>query len=102
MNSEIFKSLSLIDITFWSATLLSSIVGLLTLYNAAKLKTGILAVATYSFGAGMFCLAGSLLLKTLLNNQSQDSVNLITNCLFLVGFAFLGYGSYRIYQMSKI
>lgn len=102
MDPSVFKTLNLSEITLWSATALASVVGLLTLYNAAKLKTGILAVATYAFGAGMFCLAGGLLLRTILNSQNAGSADLVFNSLFFVGFALLGYGSYRIYQMSKI
>lgn len=101
--NNIFNSFSFGDISLWTATVLASIVGLLTLHNAAKLKTGILAIATYSFGAGMFCLAGTLLIKIFLKDQiTNPQIDVLMNALFIVGFAFMGYGSYRIYQMSKI
>ncbi len=90
------------EIIAWIATVLALIVSLLTMFNAAKLKTGILAISTYAFGGGMLFLAGSFLLTALPLTVEPDLAELVSRILFLVGFVLLGFGSYKIYTMSQI
>src|SRR5690348_11960765 len=87
------------DLFSWSAAILAFLVSLLTLYNAARLRIGILALATVFSGAGMLSISGAFFILAS-NNQLNDS--LTSNILFVVGFLLLGYSSFRIYTMSKV
>lgn len=86
----------------WLCAVLSFLVSLLTLYNAAKLKTGILAVSTYAFGAGMLALSVGFLFLATPDWATPQTVNLLYRLSFILGFALLGFGSYKIYKMAKI
>lgn len=84
------------------ALMLAFLVSLLTLYNAAKLKTGVLAVSTYSFGAGMLALSLGFLTLAAPAWADKEVMSLVYYLLFTLGFALLGFGSYKIYQMSQV
>ena len=105
---ELLKHLSYIpllnrsEFLEWLAAILSFLVSLLTLYNAAKLKTGILAVSTYAFGAGMLSLAVGLLFISTPLWADPETIQLMFRLAFILGFALLGFGSYQIYRMSKV
>jgi hypothetical protein len=78
------------------------VVSLLTLYNAARLRTGILAVSAYASGAGMLSLSAGLFLLTMSFNGGISDIPTIYYSLFIIGFIFLGAGAFKIYQMSRI
>lgn len=86
----------------WFIALLALLVSLLTLYNAVKLKSGILAVATYAFGGGMLCLSAALLLLAFPLLSASEFGEIVQDMLFVGGFLLLGFGSYKIYQMSHV
>lgn len=86
----------------WFIALLALLVGLLTLYNAVRLKSGILAVATYAFGGGIFCLSAALLLLAFPLFPASEFGEMVQSGLFMTGFILLGIGSYKIYSMSKL
>lgn len=91
------------DLARWVAVGLAFVVSLLTLYNAARLKTGMLAVSTYMAGSGMIFLAAGLFLVTSTVVWADLNVMSLTNyVLFIIGFVFLGLGAFKIYQMSRV
>lgn len=90
------------DLFIWVAVALASIVSLLTLSNAAKLKTGVLAISTYAFGGGMLSLAASFAVLQLPLGADLQLLLFMSRLLFVVGFLLLGFGSFKIYQMSQI
>lgn len=90
------------EVTELVALLLSFLVSLLTLYNAARLKTGVLAVSTYAFGAGMLALSLGFLTLAAPAWADKEVMSLGFYFLFTLGFALLGFGSFKIYQMSQI
>lgn len=81
---------------------LAFFVSLFTLSNAARLKTGILAISTFAFGAGMMALAAGFFLLTLPAWISPENAKIAYKVFFVIGFIFLGLGSYKVYRMSKI
>jgi len=83
-------------------TFLAFIVSLLTLYNAYKLRSGILAVSTFAFGAGMLCLAAAFFIIILPVWIFSSVAEIVRNVLFFAGFILLGFGSFKIYKMSQI
>lgn len=92
----------MIDIIQWIGLTVASLVSLLTLYNAARLRTGVLAMSTYAFGGGMlFLAAGFFLLNFPLGVDLSSLVNMY-RAFFLIGFILLGWGSYQIYKMSRV
>lgn len=93
--------ISLPDVSGWIAAILAFLVSSLTLYNATRLKKGLLAVATYAFGAGMLSLSLGFLVVKASTGADQELVSLIYYLLFTLGFALLGFGSYQIYLTSK-
>lgn len=93
---------TVVDVSKWLITALSFLVSLLTLYNASRLKTGILAVATYAFGGGMLCLSAAFLTTALAAWSVSEFTEIIRVILLIVGFCLLGFGSYKVYSMSKI
>lgn len=80
--------------------LIAFLVSILTMYNAAKLKTGIIAASTVSFGIGMLCLSAGFFLLALPPWIGSDPI--LYRVLFAVGFIFLGWGSYKIFKMAQI
>lgn len=86
----------------WFIALLALLVSLLTLYNAVKLKSGVLAEATYAFGGGMLCLSAATLLLAFPLFPLSQMGDFVQNILFGAGFILLGIGSFKIYSMSKI
>ncbi|MFH0937308.1 MAG: hypothetical protein V1808_03360 [Candidatus Daviesbacteria bacterium] len=90
-----------IELVRWAIAGLAAIVALLTLYNAAKIGSGILAVSTYAFGAGMLCLSTAFLILALPDGGTTELGQIVYHLLFVVGFILLGFGSYKIYKMSK-
>lgn len=86
----------------WFIALLALLVSLLTLYNAVKLKSGVLAVATYAFGGGMLCLSAAALLLAFPLFSLPQLGSIVQDVLFIIGFLLLGFGSYKIYSMSKV
>lgn len=90
------------DITQWIALTISSLVSLLTLYNAARLRTGILAMSTYAFGGGMLFLAAGFFLLNFPLGVGLESLVTMYRVFFLTGFILLGWGSYQIYRMSRV
>lgn len=90
------------DTSQWMAAMLAFLVSLLTMYNAAKLRRGVLAVSTYAFGTGMLSLALGFLVIAAPAWSDHETINLVYHLLFIVGFALLGFGSFKIYRMSQI
>lgn len=90
------------ELLSWIGITLALVVSLLTLFNAAKLKTGVLAMSTYAFGGGMLFLSASYLLVSLPIGAQPETADFVSKILFLVGFILLGFGSWKIYQMSQI
>lgn len=86
----------------WLAVALALGVSLLTMYNAIKLKSGILAISTYAFGGGMLCLVTAFALPKLPLGASPALVDVVYNILFFAAFLLLGFGSYKIYRMSQV
>ncbi|MCL5784982.1 MAG: hypothetical protein M1142_06560 [Patescibacteria group bacterium] len=84
------------------AVAMAFLVSLLTLYNAARLRQGILAVSTYAFGAGMLSLSLGFLALAAPAWADSDTISLTYHLLFILGFALLGFGSFKIYRMSRI
>ncbi|RJO60715.1 hypothetical protein C4544_04560 [candidate division WS5 bacterium] len=99
---ELITIITLIDFIQWFAVVLASLVSLLTLYNAAKLRSGVLAMATYAFGAGMLCLAAAFFLLAIPDLNSSLTVDWLYRILFVIGFSMLGLGSFKIYKMSQV
>lgn len=105
---ELIKHLSYIpllnfaELLEWLAAAASFLVSLLTMYNAAKLRSGILAVSTYAFGAGMLSLAVGFLFLSTPGWADPETVQLMFRLSFILGFVLLGFGSYKIYKMAKI
>lgn len=97
-----FSVISASDLAQFLAVVLSALVSLLTLYNAARLKSGILAVATYAFGAGMLALTIGFLFLARTQWGDPETRSLIYFSSFVLGFILLGVGSYKIYTMSKV
>lgn len=93
---------SLLEILKWLAAILAFLVSLLTLYNAARLRQGVLAVSTMSFGLGMLSLAMGLLLTTSPAWAEPEIISKVYYGLFILGFFLLGFGSLKVYSMSKI
>lgn len=81
---------------------LAFFVSLLTLSNAARLRTGVLAMSTFAFGTGMLALSAGFFLLTLPNWIAPENTKLAYQVFFVLGFILLGFGSYQIYRMSKI
>lgn len=100
MDTTLSQLTSFHDFFSWAAAVLAFLVSLLTLYNAARLQKGILAVATVFSGAGMLSISGAFFILAL--SSQSGTASLPYNILFVVGFLLLGYGSYRIYTMSKV
>lgn len=100
--SLILQTVTLAESTKWLITFLAFVVSLLTLYNAARLRTGILAVATYASGAGMLCVSTAFLLLVLPGWVASETATILHQILLLVGFLLLGFGSYKIYKMSRV
>lgn len=94
--------MDIFEIFVYITVTIAFIASLLTLYNAAKLRTGILAISTYAFGAGMLCLSTGFALTTLPITSDPVTLLTVSRVLFFAGFVLLGLGSYKIYQMSKI
>ncbi len=92
----------MIDLTQWIALTLAAVVSLLTLYNAARLKTGIIAMSTYAFGGGMLFLSAGFFLLNFPVGVPLDTLVTMYRAFFLIGFILLGLGSYQIYKMSRI
>lgn len=89
------------EVAQWVAAALAFIVSLLTLYNSARLRQGIIAASAASSGIGMLFLAfGFLLLAT--QGEVESEWMSIYHISFIAGFILLGFGSFKIYQMSKI
>ncbi len=94
--------IAITDIPKWIAMILAFSVSLLTLYNAFKLRSGVLAVSTYAFGAGMVAVTLGLFIMVVSPFTDVVVQQIIYYLLFVVGFALLGAGSLKIYQMSRI
>lgn len=92
----------MIDFVQWIALTIAALVSLLTLYNAARLKTGVLAMSTYAFGGGMLFLSAGFFLLNFPLGVGLESLVTMYRTFFLIGFILLGWGSYQIYQMSQI
>ena len=92
----------MIDFIQWIGITVAALVSLLTLYNAARLRTGVLAVSTYAFGGGMLFLAAGFFLLNFPLGVDLSSLVTMYRTFFLIGFILLGWGSYQIYQMSRI
>ncbi len=92
----------MIDLMQWVALTIASLVSLLTLYNAARLKTGVLAMSTYAFGGGMLFLAAGFFLLNFPLGVDLSILVTMYRTFFLIGFILLGWGSWQIYQMSRI
>lgn len=90
------------DVTQGLLLIVAALVSLLTMYNAARLQSGVLAMSTYAFGGGMLFLTAAFFLLTVPFGVSWESVNAAYKILGLVGFILLGWGSYQIYKMSGI
>lgn len=81
---------------------LAFIASFLTLYNAVKLKSGVLAMSCYAFGGGMLCLSAVFLLSIMpfgLTDSLNETISLI---LLILGFGLLCFGSYKIFKMSQV
>lgn len=102
MDTQLLQVITLNDVTSWLAAILAFLVSLLTLYNAARLQKGILAVATAASGAGMLSISGAFFILAASSTSQLGISSLPYNILFVVGFLLLGYGSYKIYIMSKV
>lgn len=101
MNETAGSILTFHEIAQWVAATLAFIVSLLTLYNSARLRQGIIAVSTASSGIGMLLLAfGFLLFAT--QGAMADEMMVVYHLVFIAGFILLGFGSFKIYLMSKI
>lgn len=94
--------MSTTEIIAWAGITLALIVSLLTLFNAAKLKTGVLAMSTYAFGGGMLLLSAAFLLIFLPLTVNPETAGFVSSTFFTIGFLLLGFGSFKIYQMSQI
>lgn len=90
------------DLIQWLGLTIAAIVSLLTLYNAARLRSGVLAMSTYAYGGGMLCIAAGFFLLVTPFGTNFDSVIAMHKALFLAGFILLGWGSYQIYKMSRV
>lgn len=90
------------DTVQWVALTIAPLVSLLTLYNAARLRTGVLAMSTYAFGGGMLFLAAGFFLLNFPLGVSLSNLVTMYQVFFLIGFILLGWGSYQIYKMSRI
>ena len=93
---------SLSEVLQWIAVSLAFLVSLLTLYNAARLRQGILAVSTVSFGLGMLSLSMGFLLAISPSLADPETITAVNYALFILGFFLLGLGSFKIYKMSQI
>lgn len=96
------KGSNLAEISQWLALILAFLVSLLTLYNAARLKSGILAISTYAFGAGMLSLSLGFMFLVFPGWAGEQITITAYHLLFILGFALLGWGSFQIYRMSNI
>lgn len=83
-------------------SMLVFLVSLLTLYSAAILRKGILAVSMLSFGVGMLLISIGFLLRAVPDWNSLEQTVLIYDLAFITGFLLLGFGSYKIFTMSRI
>ena len=92
----------MIDLIQWIGLTIAAVVSLLTLYNAARLRSGIIAMSTYAFGGGMLCITAASFLLVMPYGINFDSVMIMYRFLFLAGFILLGWGSWQIYKMSQI
>ena len=93
----------MVEYSQWTAAVLASLVSILTLYNAARLKSGILAVSTYATGTGMVLVAGGFFLQLdpgLINDP--ELAEIVYNLALIAGFCLMGGGSFKILQMSRI
>lgn len=86
----------------WVVAALAFLVSLLTLTNAFRLRSGVLAVSTYSAGAGMLFIAAGLFLLNVPVWASLEVMTLTNYVLFFLGFILLGVGSFKIYRMSQV
>lgn len=89
------------EVINWVIIALAVTVSLLTLYNAARLRTGVLAISTYAFGGGMLCLSAAFFLLSVPALADAVTVGLAYRVLFIAGFVLLGFGSFKIYLMSR-
>lgn len=92
----------MIDLIQWAALTIAALVSLLTLYNAARLRTGVLAMSTYAFGGGMLFLAAGFFLLNFPLGVDLGSLVAMYRIFFLIGFILLGWGSYQIYKISRV
>lgn len=99
---SILKVITAAELSSWVALILAFLVSLLTLYNAAKLRSGILAISTYAFGVGMLCLSVALALLVLPYSLNPDPEGLFYKLFFIIGFLFLAFGSFKVYSMSHL
>lgn len=86
----------------WVIIGLAFLASFLTLYNAVKLKSGVLAMSSYAFGGGMLCLSAAFLLSIMpfgFTDSLQEAISLI---LLFLGFGLLGFGSFKIFKMSQV
>ncbi len=93
----------MLEYSQWAAAVLALLVSVLTLYNAAKLRSGIIAVATYASGTGMVLVAAGFFLQ--LNGgliSDRELAELVYNLALIAGFCLMGVGSFKIFQMSRI
>jgi len=81
---------------------LAFIASFLTLYNAVKLKSGVLAMSSYAFGAGMLFLSTAFLLGIKSFGLTDNLNEAISLGLLLLGFGLLCFGSYKIFKMSQV
>ena len=100
--------ISSLDTLHLLASVLALLVAVLTFYNAARFKTGILAQSTYLASLGMlliglsfFVLVLPVSLSELLQVNGIDAW-VVANICFMIGFLMLGLSSYLIFRMSRI
>lgn len=94
------------DIFYRFADLFTSmivfVVSLLTLLSAAQLKKGLLAVSMLLFGIGMLLISFGFLLRAIPEWSGQQSIVLVYDLSNFAGFLLLGFGSYKIFSMSRM
>ncbi|MDO8638739.1 MAG: hypothetical protein Q7R43_04125 [Candidatus Daviesbacteria bacterium] len=81
---------------------LAFIASFLTLYNAVKLKSGVLAMSSYAFGGGMLFLSTAFLLSIMPFGLTDSLHEAISFILLLLGFGLLCFGSFKIFKMSQV
>lgn len=81
---------------------LAFLASFLTLFNAIKLKSGVLAMSCYALGGGMLFLATAFLLSIMPVGFTDSLNEIFSLILLLLGFGLLGVGSFKIFKMSQI